>query len=111
MGEPEVVRIKCNLCREYKNLNADTYEKMLKRFGFTRSFIFGITHGIEAVITNQPIVDTISKEETEKAFEKVYVCQSCKNNKKETIQITQSLSRILNLKKDKSETDKGEASE
>jgi hypothetical protein len=108
MGESEVVRIKCNLCREYKNLNADTYEKMLKRFGFTRSFIFGITHGIEAVITNQPIVDTISREETEKAFEKVYVCQSCKNNKKQTIQITQSLSRILNLKK---ETDKGETSE
>jgi hypothetical protein len=104
----KVVRIRCNICKEYKNLNADTYEKMIKRFGFTRSFIFGITHGIEAVITNQPIVDTISREETEKAFEKVYVCQSCKNNKKQTIQITQSLSRILNLKK---ETDKGETSE
>jgi len=70
---------------------------MLKRFGFTRSFIFGMTHGIEAVITNQPIQKTISREETEKAFIKVYVCQDCRNQRDQTIKITQSLSNILNI--------------
>jgi hypothetical protein len=91
------------VCHEYKNLKAETYESMLRRFGFTRSFIFGLTHGIEAVLTNKPIQSTISREETEKAFINVYVCKECRNNKKDTIKITESISRILNLKREADE--------
>jgi hypothetical protein len=94
-----MVRIRCNVCKAYKTLKPDTYESMLRRFGFTRSFLFGLTHGIEAVITNAPIQDNISREETEKAFMKVYVCQDCKNKKDETIRVTQSLNNILNISK------------
>jgi DeoR/GlpR family transcriptional regulator of sugar metabolism len=93
----EMVRIKCNICKESKNLKSETYQKMLKRFSFTRSFLFGMTHGIEAVLTNRPIQATLSKEEMEKAFQNVYVCKECKNNKEETLKITESISRILNL--------------
>jgi len=93
----EMVRIKCNICKESKNLKSETYQKMLKRFSFTRSFLFGMTHGIEAVLTNKPIQATLSKEEMERAFQNVYVCKECKNNKEETLKITESISRILNL--------------
>lgn len=95
-----LVRILCNICHEYKNIKKDTYDNMLRRFGFARSIVFGMTHGLEAVVRNKPIQKTIDKEETEKAFSKVYVCQICKNNRKETIKVTQSLNRILNLPKD-----------
>jgi len=93
----EMVRIKCNICKESKNLKLETYDKMVKRFSFTRSFLFGMTHGIEAVLTNKPISSTLSKEEMEKAFENVYVCKECRNKKEETLKITDSISRILNF--------------
>ena len=93
----DMVRIKCNICKQYKNLKMENYEQMLKNFGFTRSFLFGMTHGIEAWVKKEPIQKHISREETEKAFANVYVCQDCRNNKKETIRITQSITRILNL--------------
>lgn len=95
-----MVRIVCNICKEYKNIKSESYERMLKRFGFTRSFIFGFTHGIEAVVRNKPIIDEIDREKTEQAFTRVYVCKECRNNKKETIKITQSISRVLNLPKE-----------
>jgi len=78
---------------------------MLKRFGFARSFLFGVTHGVEAVVKNKPIQKIIDQEETEKAFSNTYVCQICKNDRKETIKITQSLNRILNIPKDSSKDD------
>jgi len=93
----EMVRIKCNICKESKNLKLETYDKMVKRFSFTRSFLFGMTHGIEAVLTNKPILSTLSKEEMEKAFENVYICKECRNKKEETLKITDSISRILNF--------------
>lgn len=96
----EMVRIRCNICKENKNLKADTYEKMKKRFSFTRSFLFGMTHGIEAVITNKPIQATLSDDEMEKAFSNVYVCKECRNNKEQTLKVTESISRILNLPKE-----------
>ena len=97
-----LVRIKCNLCNETKNIKPDTYDNMLRRFGFARSFIFGVTHGLEAVVKNKAIQSTINREETEKSFYKTYVCQECKNNRKDTIKVTQSLNRILNLPKSQS---------
>jgi len=93
----EMVRIKCNICNESKNLKLDTYNKMVSRFSFTRSFLFGVTHGIEAIVTNKPILSTLSKEEMERAFEKVYVCKECGNKKEQTLKITDSISKILNF--------------
>lgn len=92
-----MARIRCNVCKQWKNLNSDTYDAMLRRFGFTRSFIFGLTHGIEAVVTNKPIQETISEEETEKAFLNIYVCKDCRNKREDTLKVTHSLSRILNI--------------
>lgn len=93
----DMVRIKCNVCKQYKTLKTETYENMLRVFGFKRSALFGMFHGIPSVFTGEPIMKTISKEETEKAFAGVYICQDCRNNKEETMKITRSLSRILNL--------------
>jgi hypothetical protein len=93
----EMVRIKCNVCKQYKNLKLENYEKRLKNFGFTRSFLFGMTHGLEALVYGDDVKKPLSREETEKAYANVYVCDDCRNNKKETIRITQSITRILNL--------------
>jgi hypothetical protein len=102
--EPEVpymVRIRCNICKQRKSLNSDTYEHMLKRFGMARSMLMGMTHGIESVLANRPIQKTIDRDETELAFAKVYVCDECRNDKMATIRTTLSLSKILNIGKER----------
>ena len=101
-----MVRIKCNSCQEFKNMKRENYNSMLKRFGITRSFIFGMTHGLEAIVRGEPVGRVITDEETEKAFLNWYVCRDCKNNKKETIKITESITRILNLKKSENDAPK-----
>ena len=81
-------------------MKAEAYDDMLNRFATTRAILFGITHGISSVLLNEPFQNELTKEATENAFIKVYVCKDCRNRKDDILKTTQSLSRILNLKRE-----------
>lgn len=93
-----MVRLTCNLCQLVKQIKKSNYEQMLSRFSIKRGFTLATFHGIESMFNKKLSMEhELSKEKMEETFINCYVCNTCKNNKKETLKITDNISRLLNI--------------